>query len=73
MIFYSLLSNFSVLPNSFIRAFFHVIGVTNESSLFVTTCGCPADHVGGFKNGGLKKMLSECRSWLVITCCVSLL
>ena len=27
------------------------------------TSGCPADHVGGFKNGGLKRMLSECRSW----------
>lgn len=42
-----------------------IIGITDESSYFVVTSGCPADHVGGFKNGGLKRMLSECRSWLV--------
>ena len=38
---------------------------TNESSYLVFTSGCPADHVTGFKNGGLRKMLSECRSWCV--------
>lgn len=38
-------------------------GDTNESSYFVVTSGCPADHVSGFKSGGLKKMLSECQSW----------
>ena len=34
-----------------------------ESSYSFVTCGCHADHVEGFKNGGLKKILSGCRSW----------
>lgn len=39
------------------------LGSNKESSYLVFTSGCPADHVSGFKNGGLKRMLSECRSW----------
>lgn len=41
--------------------------IAGESSYFAITSGCPADHVGGFKYGGLKRMLSECRSRSVET------
>ena len=30
-----------------------------ESSYYMVTFGAPADHVRGFKNGGLKKLLQE--------------
>ena len=36
-------------------------GKQEESSYVTITSGCPADHVSGFRNGGLKKMLSECK------------
>ena len=35
---------------------------TSEKVYSVVTYGCPADHVTGFKNGGLRRLLSECRS-----------
>lgn len=33
-----------------------------EKVYSVVTYGCPADHVTGFKNSGLRRLLSECRS-----------
>ncbi|XP_064387064.1 inositol polyphosphate-4-phosphatase type I A-like isoform X2 [Halichondria panicea] len=36
--------------------------VTGERTYNFCTFGCPADHGRSFKNGGLRKLLSECRS-----------
>lgn len=33
-----------------------------EKAYAMVTLGCPAHHLDGFKNGGLKRLLSECRS-----------
>ena len=30
-------------------------------SYYITTFGAPADHVSGFKNGGLRRLLQEGR------------